>query len=182
VREASVVADGKSIHIRGDIQPAGSEPRIKVSADLLASEPFRSLAVSVRLVYQGGEPANFGHICNIIERQAADELRARERDLRARYESALTRHNPLLVVFGLVKPELYSPREMFEIWLYHGVFHQDLSLRADYETLGLLGNVFPYTVQGIVLQLAGRILDLDDVVADLLGESRLPRIDVQAGA
>jgi hypothetical protein len=71
---------------------------------------------------------------------------------------------------------------MFEIWLYHGVFHQDLSLRADYETLGLLGNVFPYTVQGIVLQLAGRILDLDDVVADLLGESRLPRIDVQAGA
>jgi hypothetical protein len=176
VREASPIANGKSIRIRGEVQPPGSDAPIKVTAELLASEPFRSLALSVRLVYQSGEPANFGHICNIIERYASDELRTAERDLRTRYEGALTRHNPLLVVLRLVRPELYTPREMFETWLYHGVFHQDISLQADYESLTGLGDTFPYTVQGIVLQLAGRILDLDDIVADLLAGAKLPRI------
>jgi hypothetical protein len=173
VRQASVVDQGKRITITGKIVAPGN---VMITTELLESEPFRSLAISVRLVYQKNEPSNFGHICAIVERCADDAAKATERKLRADYNRCLERHNVFHVVFLLRHPGAYSPREMFETWLYHGVAHQSRSLKADYDALANLGQVFPYIVQGVVLTLAGRILDLDDIVADVLQQPRVPRI------
>jgi hypothetical protein len=35
---------------------------------------------------------------------------------------------------------------------------------------------FAWSVQGTVMMLCGRVMDLDDLVADLLEEGRIPRI------
>src|SRR5579864_1378691 len=173
VRESSIINGGDAVVIRGERQDSG---RFKTTALLLASEPFRSLALSVRLVYQTGEPAHFGRICNIFERSGDPSMRLAVRELRAKYNRTLSDHHALAFVVGLLGPESPSPQDMFETWLYFGAFHQDPCRRADYEAFAELGDVFPGIVQSIMLRLSGRILDLDDVVADFLHELRLPRI------
>jgi len=180
VREASVIDRGKRITITGKIVAPGD---VRITAELLESEPFRSLTLSIRLVYQNDEPSNFGRICNILDRLLDDKTKDAVRKLRAEYNHALNRHNVFASTFLLRNPAAYSPRDFFKIWLYHGVFHTDVSLKADYDALSGLGDVFPYIVQGVVLHLAGRILDLDDIIADALELPRVPRLaPVQAGA
>ena len=179
VRDASVVNQGKQITITGKIVAPG---KVDITAELLEQEPFRSLALSVRLVYQNDEPSNFGHVCGILERVTEDGTTKTVRVLRAEYNKALNRHNVFHSITLLRHPGAYSPRDFFETWLYHGVFHNDLSRKADYDQLAQLGVVFPYIVQGVVLQLAGRTLDLDDVVADIVREPRIARIPARAGA
>jgi len=180
VRGSTVIDHGREIKLRGELV-AGE---YRITADLLETEPFRSLALSVRLVYQNDEPAQFGRICGIIEQCGDAAMQKEERRLKREYNNALNTHSPFFQFIGLfvyhpflvLTDPRYSPRGMFETWLYHGVFHQDLRRRADYEEFSALGDVFPYTVQSVVLLLAGRTLDLDDVVADLLQEERVPRI------
>jgi hypothetical protein len=174
IREASVIAQGRTVHLHGRRSDSG---HMVITASLLETEPFRSLALSVRLVYQPNEPAHFGHVCNILCRADDPATRARVADLRVQYNRTLTHHGPVIAAAALGQLASYSPREVLETWLYHGAFHHDLSRKADYDALAALGDKFPFLVQGIVLRLAGRILDLDDVVADLLSEPRVPRIE-----
>ena len=54
--------------------------------------------------------------------------------------------------------------------------HQDPDLQADLEQLLATGPVAAFLAHGMSLALAGCIIDLDDVVADFLGEPQLPRI------
>jgi hypothetical protein len=67
-------------------------------------------------------------------------------------------------------------KDVFESWLYGIAFHQDADRQADVNRLASTGAMFLWSVQASALQIAGRILDLDDVVADFLGQARLPRI------
>ena len=60
--------------------------------------------------------------------------------------------------------------------MYTGVFHQDVERLETYRALQARPEMFRFSVQSTALQLCGRILDLDDVISDFLGEERLPRI------
>jgi hypothetical protein len=173
VRDASVIAEGKQVHMSGRRSATGE---MVITTTLLESEAFRSLAMAIRLVYQANEPANFGHICNILWRSGDDEIKARTAELREQYNDALSKHHPLIAAVALREKASYSPRDIFESWLYFGAFHQDRRRRADFNDLSRLGDAFPLAVQATALRLAGRILDLDDLVADLLGEDKLERI------
>lgn len=173
VRDASIIDEGQFATVRGRRSQQGE---MEIETELLGEEAFRSLAMSIRLVYQSNEPANFGHVCSILHRAGDEEARAASAQLRVHYNDALKRHEPLIRALARGGLDAYSPEEVFETWLYHGVFHQDSSRTADFEALSGLGDWFPLVVQRIGLLLAGRILDLDDVVADFLGEERVARI------
>ena len=70
----------------------------------------------------------------------------------------------------------FTAQEVFEHWLYGIAFHQDADRQASVALLASEGARFQWSVQSTGLHLAGRILDLDDVIADFLGQPRLPRI------
>lgn len=173
VREASIISQGQSIQIRA----APGEPgQVDIFVRLLEDEPFRSLALAIRLVYMKNEPAFFYYICNLVAREDANAIRGRVAEVRRRYDDALKASENALHLDDGLEPEAFSAEEIFEHWLYGIVFHQDEKRRHAVERLASTGAHFTWRVQAIALQLAGRILDLDDIVADFLGEEQLPRI------
>ena len=155
VREASIIAEGQRIQVRRVPRDGGE---VDVVVDLLQNETFRSLALAIRLVYQQGEPAHFYSICNLLARKGGDLLRAEVGKVRAAYQESLSDSaGHILIEEGSVK-QTFNAQAVLEHWLYGVAFHQD-DVR-----------------QQVVQLLAGRILDLDDLVADFLSEPRLPRI------
>ena len=70
----------------------------------------------------------------------------------------------------------FTAQEVFEHWLYGIAFHQDSDRQAAVALLESEGPRFQWSVQATGLQLAGRTLDLDDVVAEFLGQPQLARI------
>ncbi len=76
----------------------------------------------------------------------------------------------------IVDGKQYTATDLFALWLNGVAFHQDAVKRAEFEKLESLGAFAMLGVQVTALKLAGRIMDLDDIVADVLGEERLPRI------
>ncbi len=81
----------------------------------------------------------------------------------------------MIVVDG-TKVQL-SAKEVFETWMYFGVFHQDPGRQATYEALQRRPEWFLFDVQITALTLGWCILALDQVVADILGEPRLPELN-----
>jgi hypothetical protein len=173
VREASIIAQGQSIKLHSAPQKGGN---VDFFVELLASEPFRSLALAIRLVYQEKEPANFLSICKVVGRHATKVLGARVEIIRTEYKAALrASENDIRIGDGL-DPDGLIAKDVFETWLYGIAFHQDADRQATVSRLMSTGAMFLWSVQATTLQIAGRILDLDDVVADLLSEPPLPRI------
>jgi hypothetical protein len=173
VRDASIIVQGQSIRIHTAPGEAGY---VDVFVELLASEPFRSLAVAIRLVYQVREPANFFSVCKVLGHYALADLCARVDILRTQYKAALrASENDIRIGDGL-DPDVFVAKDVFESWLYGVAFHQDADRQTTVNRLASTGAMFSWSVQATALQVAGRILDLDDVVADFLGEPRLPRI------
>ena len=174
VRAASIIDQGKTIAVSASQDPEGN---VVIAHDLLDSEPFRSLAMSIRLVYLQGEPANYGHVCNILRRHLAQPMSAQVAELRKRFNRVL---DGRLVEFGLhgeLEGQTAGPRAVFETWLYHGTFHQEPTRGVLATELAKFGSNFILAVQMIGLRLSGCILDLDDLIADCLGEPRVHRID-----
>jgi hypothetical protein len=172
IREASIISRGHDIELRLVPGDAGFDVYIR----LLEDEPFRSLALAIRLVYLKEEPAYFLHICNLVARGDDSGLRQRVADIRRQYQDALRASENAAYPGDGLEPTAFSAQEVFEHWLYGIAFHQDEGRRISVERLVATGWYFIWRVQAIALQLAGRILDLDDVVADCLGEPKLPRI------
>lgn len=173
VRDASIIAQGQSIKLHTTPGEAGY---VDVFVELLASEPFRSLALATRLVYQEKEPANFFSVCKVLGRYAAGDLSARVEVVRTQFKAALrSSENDIRIGDGL-DPDVLMAKEVFESWLYGVAFHQDAGRQVTVSRLATTGAMFPWSVQSTALQIAGRILDLDDVVADFLSQPRLPRI------
>ena len=177
VREASLIAEGRQILIQPRIHPNGSE---HVELHLLEQEPFRSLALSIRLAYLNDEPAQFFHICNILYRDGSPEMKERVSDIRARFAAALKHPLGWITVPDGDSRRTYSPKDVIETWMYGVVFHQDPERQADLRALEQAEAHFRLAVQSTALLLAGRILDLDDQIADFLHEPRLPRIPPRA--
>jgi len=174
VRESSIVATGQTIKhwlvpVEGDV---------KIGIDLLPAEPFKALCVEVRKVYMEKEPASFYKVHNIVARYDESEYRQRAATLRDDYQVILRGEGMECRIGDKVVPH----EEFFETWLNGYTFHQDAiadpTAKGPYEgfrELGL-GLAVDAVVQKVALQLAGCILDMDDVIADWLGQERLPRI------
>jgi plasmid stabilization system protein ParE len=174
IRAASIIAEGQQITLH--VHP-GNPGFVDVFVKLLGNEPFRSLALALRLVYQQREPANFRSICNILYRAAElPALKECVASLRSQYDAAL--EDPEGRVSAGEPPNMltFSTQEVLEHWLYGIAFHQDEDRQVSVSLLSSEGARFHASVQATGLKLAGRILDLDDVIADFLGEPRLPRI------
>jgi hypothetical protein len=179
VREASIIDEGLGVSIGGAVDESGA---LHETYELLSKEPFRSLAMSLRLVYANDEPGNFGRVCNRL-RLAGDTSTVLAVDaLRERYNGVLNGRLFQFNLHGQFEGSSLGPREIFETWLYHGSFHTDLERQGHFEELSRFGKRFVFAVQAIVLQLSGPILDLDDVLADFLGELRVPRIGLGEGS
>lgn len=178
IRNASVISDGSEAWIQVHADPDGARTTFQV----LAEEPFRSLAISVRLVYLQKEPANFLRVCNILHRRGSAKEQTRVAEYRRRYKQALGGKYVQFKLHGQFEGEVAGPRRILEAWLHGVAFHQDEEKRevavelAKYQS----GDAFPFAVNMIVLRLAGVVLDLDDVVADHLREERVPRIQPSA--
>jgi hypothetical protein len=173
VREASIIAEGRDLTVHF---AAGDPGYVNVFVRLLGDEPFRSMALAVRLAYQEGEPAHFFSICGILGREGTPEQRVAIDELRAQWAAALRDPAAQVISHAGPAPRLFDAKEVFETWLYGVAFHQDLARQADVGLLAAEGAFFHWSVQSTSLQLAGRILDLDDTIAWRLGETPLPRI------
>ena len=178
VRFSSVVDGARRISIDGRIRPSGE---MTTSVNLLEEEPFRSLATSVRLAYQPGEPANFYSIANILARIGSDDVRVRVAELRRGYTAALGAAPGAMSVVVDGEVQALSAKDVFETWMYTGVFHQDPDRLPTCQALRTRPDWFLFSVQMTALLLCGRIMDLDDVIADLLGEERMARIPAAPG-
>ncbi len=174
VRDSSIVANGQTIKhwlVLVDCD-------LKIGIDLLPAEPFRSLCVSVRKVYQEKETAFFGKVHNIVARYGGPEVRQQAARVRDAYHLILRGEGLECRIRDKVVPH----ETFFETWLNGYTFHQDSikdpTANGPYEgfrEMGL-GLAVDAVVQKVALQLAGRILDLDDVIADWRVGQRLPRI------
>ena len=174
VRESSIVTNG--LTIRHWLVQTGDE--VKLGIDLLPAEAFRSLCVSVRKVYMEKEPASFYKVYNIVARYDAGEYRKGAGKVRADYHLILDGQGVEFHIGGKVIPH----EEFFDTWLNAYTFHQDAFedpvKTGPYEAFTSLGMspAVEAVVQKVALQLAGCVIEMDDVIADWLGEERLPRI------
>jgi hypothetical protein len=175
VRRSSVIASGATVQIQASARDEGTGMTFR----LLAEEPCRSLAIAIRLVYMQGERSNYFRVCNILYRHSDATVRKLVADCRTRYQSVLDGKYVQFNLHRQFEGRVAGPRDVFEAWLYGLVFHQDEEHQAIAEELAkyMGGGAFPFTVNLVALQLAGAVLDLDDVIADFLGEARVPRIE-----
>jgi hypothetical protein len=175
VRNATIIGSGATVEFGASVTPAGE---FLTRFKLLADEPFRSLAMSIRLVYMEGEPAHYYHICNTLYRLADPTIQERVKQCRAQYSAAINGRYVQFSLHGDFEGKVAGPKDVFDAWLYGVAFHQDPERRPLLEELGKYqgGAALPFAVHTVALRLSGPILDLDDVVADFLGEERVPRI------
>jgi hypothetical protein len=167
IEQASIVAEGKSLSMQGSVRREGD---VEESYMLFDSEAFRSLAISVRLVYMDGEPANFASICNILYKNGEEDLREAVAELRKTYNDLLNGSMVRLTLHGNFEGTTVGPREIFETWLYGGTFHQDTGRRAMYAELAKFGPRFTFGLHLIVTRIVQLILQLGYVVATALQE------------
>ena len=142
-----------------------------LDADLLPEESFVALLAAVRLVYMHREPANFGHVHQILHQHGGPEIQVAVRDLYSTWKAVLSSGGK-----AWIGSEEYTARRMFDTWMNAAVLHQDKKRQDSYELLRLTGAFAPWVVHGMALRLAGCIMDLDDVVARFLGEEPMSRI------
>lgn len=173
VRAASIIDEGKAVSIGAAVSPDGT---IQQTHELLENEPFRSLAMSIRLVYMQREAANYGRICNLIRNKGPASVQSQVDVLRQRYNNFVNGKKFQFGLHGNFEGRAVGTREVFEAWLYGGAFHQEAEHQPIYQELLKFGPNFVFAVNAIALQLAGCILDLDDVIADAMGEPRVQRI------
>jgi hypothetical protein len=128
--------------------------------------------MALRLVYMNDEPAHLFSVCNILYQTGDPTAQDRSTSIRRQYKEALEGADYRLAVGG----RAYSHEDILKAWLYGGSFHQNPECEREWEVLQGIGFFAEFAVQAIVLRIAGCVLDLDDAVADVLGERRLPRL------
>ena len=172
VRDSSIINEGRTVSLtifrRRDGVPIEDD-----TSGLLPTEPLRSLVIAIRLAYQDGEPAHFFGICNLLGKGASPTQIERINALRAAWRK--TKEGPGAFDY-ILEGEQFTDGEIFHAWLYGIVAHQDADKKKTWEKLDQAGAFAALGVQGTALQLAGRILDLDDVVAEILGQEPVERI------
>jgi hypothetical protein len=127
------------------------------------------------------EPGNIYRVCKILRREGDAATAARAVAVREQLQRELRKgagSDIHALIFG--EPVALTMREVLNAWLYTANFHDEGDHEAAYQALSAYAECFHVAVQFAVLQVAGCVLDMDDVVADYLGEARLPRIMTEA--
>ena len=169
IEEASIVAEGKNLSMRGAITPTGD---LEQEYTVFDTEPFRSLAMSVRLIYMNDEPANFASICNILHKAGDQDLQDAVADLRKTYNTFLSGATIRFSLHGDFEGTTLGPRELFETWLYGGNFHQDPKKKAMYAELVKFGPRFTFGLHVVVTQIVQCFIHLRFIVSTALGEEQ----------
>ncbi len=133
VRAASIIDEGKLVSMGAAAAPDGT---IRQTHELLENEPFRSLAMSIRLVYMQSEAANYGRICNLIRSKAPASVKSQIDILRQRYNNLVNGRKFQFELHGDFEGRIVGTREVFEAWLYGGAFHQDPEHQPIYQRIG----------------------------------------------
>lgn len=132
------------------------------------SERFNSFVISLRRTYLNNEPANFSHVANIVARRVV-ALRDQIAELKAEHKAALS---------GRVEINGFDHRQIFEAWLHGHMFHDDDPVkRTRWQEIAndaILSPIAHMVIEATAIQLAGLVLALDNIVAELLGEPPLP--------
>jgi hypothetical protein len=168
IREASIVADDIRVEIKVIPDQFGGAD---VYLQLLQTEPFRSLAMAVRLVYQTREPANLQRVCNALGRRGDVAIRAQSAELKQEFLSLLRDPSYEVHVADGESPSSYSPKEAFEYWLNGIAFHQDFDHEPHVRRLLAEGPFFLRSVQEVTTRIAMIVLKVDGLVAAVLGTS-----------
>jgi hypothetical protein len=114
VREASIIAEGRRIQLHA---VPGDPGYVDILVELLGNEPFRSLALAIRLAYQQTEPAYYYSVCNLLYREGSGEIRQRVADLRAEYRSALSATENQVTADEEGEVVVFGAQEAFDHWL-----------------------------------------------------------------
>jgi len=177
-REVAREVSSNSVVISGLTIKSWLRQSGEVEIELLPAEPFMALCVSVRKVYMKNGPAHFYNVNNIVGRYDKGAYQKRAAAVRADYELVLRGNEVEFRVHG----NRVLHEDIFKAWLNGYAFHQDAfeappTDSLDYAQLkAAAGPIVDSIVQKVALQLAGCILEMDDVIADWLGAERLPRI------
>ena len=175
IRESSVIAEGRSVVMT--VRPRASGQG-EIAWTLLDREAFRSLVLSLRLVYMVGEPAHFDSVCNILWRHVPEVLREWLAEIRGFYREILIME---IASFQLMNDDgterKVRPGEVLETWMYADTFHLDPARQELFDSLNENPDAFRFSIQSTAMMLCGRVMDLDDMIADLLGQTRIPRIE-----
>lgn len=168
IRKASVIDSGISYTVSISFD---HETGLVHRSDL-PEEPFEALSTQVRKVLLTKDSTSFGRVCKIVKRYAPN-LRMDIDSVHDRFKNSYQQGRFEMVEGG----KKIDPVEVFDDWLNGIQFHSDIEKRNRYQSRKQhAGPVIDWVVQGIAFRMAGRILDLDDLVADFLDEPRLARI------
>jgi hypothetical protein len=166
IKEASIVAQGQSLVLHGSQHP-GQDPVQEFI--LFADEAFRSLAISVRLVYLNRELANFGGICNLLYKNGEPKFQEAVQSTRTAYNGLLNGPMLQLNLHGDLEGTVVGTRDIFEAWLYGGTFHQDdPAKKAIHNELKKYGPSFTFGLQLFIRKLVDQILLLGAIVTTAL--------------
>ena len=130
---------------------------------------LRDMCIPVRRVYLKNDPVNMVRILEFVSARASEEIKALATGFQARYAPI---QNELDSV-SILNDRRVGHAEMFEAWIDAVVFHDVPAKRQPFLAMAEeLGKA----VEGIGLHLAERIaerlLELDDLVAEFLGEPK----------
>jgi hypothetical protein len=143
--------------VQGYVETEGDEQRI------------RNLCIPVRRTYLKKDPINFLRILNLVKSKSPAEITERTTALEKRYTPIVQE----LESTSILNDRKVTHAEMFEAWIDAIVFYDVVEKRNHYATMV---DEMGKAVEGIALHLAERmaerVLELDDLVADLLGEPR----------
>ncbi len=143
--------------VNGHIESEGSFDRL------------RDMCIPVRRVYLKNDPVHMGRILEFVSARASDEIKALATEFQTRYAPIQNE----LDSASILNDRRVTHAEMFEAWIDAVVFHDVPAKRQPFLAMAEeLGKA----VEGIGLHLAERIaerlLELDDLVAEFLGEPK----------
>lgn len=175
VRDSSIMNEGRTIKLtifgRKRGEPIGADTSV-----MLPMEPLRSLVMAIRLAYQKG-PARFSSICGVLRKGASPTQIERIDQLGTEWRRTLEGPQGLDYILD---GERFTAGKLFHHWINGLLFHQDPDKKKIYDKLDEGGGFAQFGCQGVALRLAGRILDLDDVIAEILDQEPVERIKPRA--
>ena len=164
IRRSSIVENDSTPHLHIEIKENIYDEKF----DGLPREALRSLAVALRQVVLQQEDTNFHKVHNILCKNGDDKIRQTAAALYGLYRKILEGIE-IEVTIGNQK---IRHEEILNVWLYGYLIHQDSDKKEQLKRLSQLGAVVNWVLEKVIIQLTDCVLQLDDIVADILGQER----------
>jgi len=170
VRNSSIIDKNLTPHIHINL----TEEKYEEVFNGVPNEALRSLGVAIRQVYMKKGDANFRKIHNILYQKGNEEIRNKAITIYDVYKKILTG----IDVEVIIEDKKYKHEEILKNWFDGSLVHQDSDKKDQLRRLSQLGGLAELVLEKILIQMADCILQFDDVVADLVGQARLPKVKV----